>query len=153
MLLEKHIKGALHPKSFVCYLQAEDGNLAAESEPVPRELEAIPAALPRPKFPFRFGAVFVPRESDTIPATLPLLREVAQRGKAWDVPQSHEAAGDLGSLAPECLVPILGRNSGLTGDRKSTRLNSSHSQISYAVFCLKKKKCKYQQQRRYTLCS
>src|SRR2546427_1820195 len=27
-------------------------------------------------------------------------------------------------------------------DRKSTRLNSSHSQISYAVFCLKKKKKK-----------
>src|SRR2546430_10134730 len=30
------------------------------------------------------------------------------------------------------------------GDRKSTRLNSSHSQISYAVFCLKKKNhCSY----------
>src|SRR2546430_4390341 len=29
---------------------------------------------------------------------------------------------------------------GLRTDRKSTRLNSSHSQISYAVFCLKKKK-------------
>src|SRR5712691_12967222 len=29
---------------------------------------------------------------------------------------------------------------GLWRDRKSTRLNSSHSQISYAVFCLKKKK-------------
>src|SRR2546430_15995588 len=28
-------------------------------------------------------------------------------------------------------------------DRKSTRLNSSHSQISYAVFCLKKKKHQY----------
>src|SRR2546430_3979019 len=28
---------------------------------------------------------------------------------------------------------------GLRTDRKSTRLNSSHSQISYAVFCLKKK--------------
>src|SRR2546430_7695556 len=28
----------------------------------------------------------------------------------------------------------------MLGDRKSTRLNSSHSQISYAVFCLKKKK-------------
>src|SRR5256886_9407902 len=28
----------------------------------------------------------------------------------------------------------------LVADRKSTRLNSSHSQISYAVFCLKKKK-------------
>src|SRR5438270_2429283 len=30
----------------------------------------------------------------------------------------------------------------LVTDRKSTRLNSSHSQISYAVFCLKKKKKK-----------
>src|SRR6266478_267876 len=30
-------------------------------------------------------------------------------------------------------------------DRKSTRLNSSHSQISYAVFCLKKKKKKKKQ--------
>src|SRR2546430_12332968 len=30
----------------------------------------------------------------------------------------------------------------LQRDRKSTRLNSSHSQISYAVFCLKKKKYK-----------
>src|SRR2546430_5746288 len=29
---------------------------------------------------------------------------------------------------------------GVVQDRKSTRLNSSHSQISYAVFCLKKKK-------------
>src|SRR5688572_32391387 len=34
-------------------------------------------------------------------------------------------------------VPVHGR------DRKSTRLNSSHSQISYAVFCLKKKKTKH----------
>src|SRR2546430_10737003 len=32
-------------------------------------------------------------------------------------------------------------------DRKSTRLNSSHSQISYAVFCLKKKKKKTTHQR------
>src|SRR2546427_3870711 len=32
--------------------------------------------------------------------------------------------------------------SGGARDRKSTRLNSSHSQISYAVFCLKKKKKK-----------
>src|SRR2546430_11991263 len=32
------------------------------------------------------------------------------------------------------------QGTGLVTDRKSTRLNSSHSQISYAVFCLKKKK-------------
>src|SRR5688572_31822118 len=35
------------------------------------------------------------------------------------------------------------KDSKLIRDRKSTRLNSSHSQISYAVFCLKKKKQKY----------
>src|SRR5690349_23326266 len=36
-------------------------------------------------------------------------------------------------------------------DRKSTRLNSSHVEISYAVFCLKKKKIKHRtiQRRRY----
>src|SRR2546427_13081742 len=33
-------------------------------------------------------------------------------------------------------------------DRKSTRLNSSHSQISYAVFCLKKKKKKHKHTKR-----
>src|SRR2546427_7038381 len=37
-----------------------------------------------------------------------------------------------------CLVPVPVP----VVDRKSTRLNSSHSQISYAVFCLKKKKKK-----------
>src|SRR2546421_10751447 len=34
----------------------------------------------------------------------------------------------------------VGAGAGLALDRKSTRLNSSHDQISYAVFCLKKKK-------------
>src|SRR2546430_11295513 len=44
------------------------------------------------------------------------------------VAKANEAAGSAGA--------------GFNGytDRKSTRLNSSHSQISYAVFCLKKKK-------------
>src|SRR2546430_10820167 len=34
--------------------------------------------------------------------------------------------------------PIIAAGAGTGIDRKSTRLNSSHSQISYAVFCLKK---------------
>src|SRR2546422_6888214 len=50
-------------------------------------------------------------------------------------------------------APVLAaracRSAGSTGrsrlDRKSTRLNSSHGYISYAVFCLKKKKNTYQQ--------
>src|SRR3712207_7713990 len=35
---------------------------------------------------------------------------------------------------------LVGAATRLFGDRKSTRLNSSHANISYAVFCLKKKK-------------
>src|SRR2546430_9322183 len=41
---------------------------------------------------------------------------------------SREAIRDIAAIAR------------IASDRKSTRLNSSHSQISYAVFCLKKKK-------------
>src|SRR3712207_7701313 len=47
----------------------------------------------------------------------------------------EEAAGELVGRAGTCGVrprPVA--------DRKSTRLNSSHANISYAVFCLKKKK-------------
>src|SRR5438270_8770382 len=43
---------------------------------------------------------------------------------------------DNGALATAKHTPLHGED---FPDRKSTRLNSSHSQISYAVFCLKKK--------------
>src|SRR3712207_6893329 len=46
-------------------------------------------------------------------------------------------------LAPRRDVPLAvrrGAGDDLDLDRKSTRLNSSHANISYAVFCLKKKK-------------
>src|SRR3712207_6998512 len=43
---------------------------------------------------------------------------------------------------PRCGEACRGRRR-ITSDRKSTRLNSSHANISYAVFCLKKKKKKY----------
>src|SRR5436309_12617647 len=42
-------------------------------------------------------------------------------------------------------VPITFHLSAAQPDRKSTRLNSSHVKISYAVFCLKKKKEEYSQ--------
>src|SRR5256886_12652580 len=64
---------------------------------------------------------------------------------AWVEPASAAAGQE---------PPRLGRGTGdphgrrphrqhRRGDRKSTRLNSSHSQISYAVFCLKKKNNTY----------
>src|SRR5439155_23089931 len=41
--------------------------------------------------------------------------------------------------SPDALLSLPYDNIGLDGDRKITRLNSSHVAISYAVFCLKKK--------------
>src|SRR3712207_7231367 len=56
--------------------------------------------------------------------------------------------GDPGLLPVEDVGPVLAHRPALEvadvgpgfGDRKSTRLNSSHANISYAVFCLKKNK-------------
>src|SRR2546426_9122481 len=53
-----------------------------------------------------------------------------------------EAAIDATSFVSDEVVAQLCDALGLIGDRKSTRLNSSHLVISYAVFCLKKKKNK-----------
>src|SRR2546430_2932112 len=81
-------------------------------------------------------------------------RIAAKRGKIRGpyVPLMHhpalaERVGDLGEYLRfdatlpgdlrELAILITARH---VSDRKSTRLNSSHSQISYAVFCLKKKK-------------
>src|SRR5271170_8195756 len=50
-----------------------------------------------------------------------------------------------------CSRLILNAARGFSGDRKSTRLNSSHEWISYAVFCLKKKKKTKQQSVRQTI--
>src|SRR2546427_6652828 len=47
---------------------------------------------------------------------------------------------EFGHLSAASTSARRGRSGAQVTDRKSTRLNSSHSQISYAVFCLKKKK-------------
>src|SRR2546422_8439999 len=54
---------------------------------------------------------------------------------------AHRATGGAAALLP---AAGRGRRNRLPQDRKSTRLNSSHGYISYAVFCLKKKKTKTQ---------
>src|SRR5699024_11961697 len=52
----------------------------------------------------------------------------------------HEACASGGSVRRRGWWAVLGAGLVLLADRKSTRLNSSHVSISYAVFCLKKKK-------------
>src|SRR2546430_12527100 len=60
------------------------------------------------------------------------LDEVLPRGFPRGQRSRHDAVAQDGGA--------VGDREDLVEDRKSTRLNSSHSQISYAVFCLKKKK-------------
>src|SRR5438270_9755453 len=72
-----------------------------------------------------------------------MTRFIKRGGKVWlrlfpDKPVTKKPAETRmgkGKGAPDHWVAVV-------RDRKSTRLNSSHSQISYAVFCLKKKKHK-----------
>src|SRR6266849_6478437 len=95
--------------------------------------------------------------SEAAPAALAVLRksisvDVHTHGGTTGITSMAPPSDDLanamraGSLATACLAdvpdgPILGRNAAGV-DRKSTRLNSSHEWISYAVFCLKKKRTK-----------
>src|SRR5690606_41816304 len=58
--------------------------------------------------------------------------------------QLHErrvdgAAAGLDDYGDECEQGVWAERSGVGGDRKSTRLNSSHVKSSYAVFCMSKK--------------
>src|SRR5437588_5776056 len=61
---------------------------------------------------------------------------------------------DIGPDRSRSMAPVTGPTAssssiaGSTRDRKSTRLNSSHTVISYAVFCLKKKKKKKKNEQR-----
>src|SRR3712207_6779460 len=58
------------------------------------------------------------------------------RGALEDAGVSPDAIAGIGITNQRETVVMWDRE---TGDRKSTRLNSSHANISYAVFCLKKK--------------
>src|SRR2546427_7316169 len=66
---------------------------------------------------------------------LPILRRTEHHIlRHDDARQARDVRQELAELV------IMAQDLQPVADRKSTRLNSSHSQISYAVFCLKKKK-------------
>src|SRR5256885_9419927 len=66
------------------------------------------------------------------------LGAVATRNSAYVLPNTEQCREDFEWLRSEIIA--LGGEATVFTDRKSTRLNSSHLVISYAVFCLKKKK-------------
>src|SRR2546422_7495698 len=69
--------------------------------------------------------------------------EVGLRGGGPVHPLPEQPVAGVGRRVAQRQLGHLGADrlaAALDGDRKSTRLNSSHGYISYAVFCLKKKK-------------
>ena len=115
-LLELHIAGALHPQSLACYLQAAGGDLRIDGNPHSDTPASTHIDLPRPSFPFRFGARFILKNVSTVSTALPLLEELARSAKAWDVPPPEaDQRTATPALTPECLVPIVGRNNKLLG--------------------------------------
>src|SRR2546430_8347776 len=82
------------------------------------------------------SAAFAVPEHDVMHKQVAKQRSADFAGKRAVLLPIHVLSADLYVLRfAECFHYFCNR-----GDRKSTRLNSSHSQISYAVFCLKKKK-------------
>src|SRR5690606_41903652 len=105
----------------------------------------LPArTLPRPGFrSTRLSPSLAPPLFSAAPPTTPIC--TLSLHDALPICRYRVAAGRLrvgGRGAGDCLAfRTLGQpSSGRQGDRKSTRLNSSHVKISYAVFCLKKKR-------------
>src|SRR5690625_6745057 len=79
--------------------------------------------------------------------TLRLFASARSAGKTIDFKGQPITVEDAAEADPSGLDIALFSAGGATSraDRKSTRLNSSHVAISYAVFCLKKKKTTYMQ--------
>src|SRR5688572_32430831 len=87
-----------------------------------------------------YGAAFSIFLSDVVPLPAPWIeREVSLFGRPTTWQFGLRQAIGVGVIAIFTAVNLAGVAFGGRVDRKSTRLNSSHSQISYAVFCLKKK--------------
>src|SRR5690625_5311134 len=72
--------------------------------------------------------------------TLTILREFGRN--LVDIHSQHDTYQLMSSHAHINLLDAFNSDDILKIDRKSTRLNSSHVAISYAVFCLKQKKCR-----------
>src|SRR5437879_9232452 len=79
--------------------------------------------------------VFVVRDGDFVGAAAPTEREAQAALDALKVEWK-----EIPQISNKELFAYLKQNGAAKTDRKSTRLNSSHRCISYAVFCLKKKK-------------
>src|SRR3712207_7609752 len=94
-----------------------------------------------------------PPRSTLFPYTT-LFRSARQRSDEEKGTSSRTSSGSPGRAAASAAVvrlpdaPLRAREP--TTDRKSTRLNSSHANISYAVFCLKKKTKKHDYRQRCT---
>src|SRR5690606_39466041 len=79
------------------------------------------------------------REGHRVPAGAAAVGTVRRRVDRLRPTAQDQLAGNAGGAPGSSFRGGVRESPGLAQDRKSTRLNSSHVKISYAVFCLKKK--------------
>src|SRR5690625_5930088 len=99
------------------------------------------------------GAVGVPPSEPRAPSAVPVHQEVVMPLPPLVEPAAELSSEEVRRYSRHLIIPDVGMlgqrrlknakvlvvGGGGLGDRKSTRLNSSHVAISYAVFCLNKK--------------
>src|SRR3989449_3125811 len=139
----RHTRCSRDWSSDVC---SSDLLSASLGERITRTGTLHPFFAPVAVFQTRDGYVYVAVGNDAQWAALAKLRAfagldrpewAANAGRIADVGRLHRELGERVARLPTAEAQALLREA---GDRKSTRLNSSHGYISYAVFCLKKKK-------------
>src|SRR5256885_5615715 len=130
---EEHTSELQSPCNLVCRLLLEKKKRIVLLLAAPDSMVTFPAAIT-----FRSAAVVPPTVLFDPPCRMPIAskpKELAADVPARFVPLKFAATTSLAASR------VIARRLKFRIDRKSTRLNSSHLVISYAVFCLKKNKC------------
>src|SRR5690606_20432631 len=143
------------PKStaFVLRGSSTDSNSDAltycweQSNPNPAQMPPVPTSTVGPAFrsltpsasPDRYMPAFNTVLSGSLASTWEVVPSVARTMNFLLTVRDNAAVGG-NTASDNVIVTVVDATPFTVSDRKSTRLNSSHVKISYAVFCLKKKK-------------
>src|SRR3712207_2007950 len=126
---EPDSNAAVHPMDYMVYAYLQQG----------RDEEALKVVSRAVQNPDRFYGGIIGYNFAAMPARYALERGRWAEAAQLRVPTGAPAYVEAVTRFARAIGAARGGQAALAADRKSTRLNSSHANISYAVFCLKKK--------------